>query len=150
MRTMNGFRSARLRRNLTIRELSDLCGISTATIRHCEAGTLEAISLDRVAALASALDISIAEGCRVYEFAGPRQLPLRHPPRNILEAYMAFWDLTVQSLAFMLDVSPQTVSVQCGKKVPSLKYVKQLAEMEEVPVTEFIERYGEGMSCVVL
>lgn len=146
MSLVSGFRSARLRRNLTIQELSHLSGVSVTTIRHCETGALDPVSLDRVAALASALDISIAEGCAFVD-GGPRQLPLRHSPRNVLETYMAFWELTDQALAIILDVSVQTVSVQCARKMPSMKYIRMLAEHEEVSVQDFLTMYGEGTSC---
>ena len=146
MNRISGFRSARLRRNLTIQELSRIAGVSATTIRHCETGALDPISLDRVAALASALDITIAEGI-TFTAGGPRLLPSRHAPRNVLESYMDFWELTDRTLAILLDVSAQTVSVQCSREMPAMKYIRRLADHEEMSVRDFLTMYGEGMLC---
>ena len=145
MSAVNGFRRQRLSRGLTMRQVSDLSGVSPYIIRCCEDGDVENISLNRLLALSSALGLSLSEACRIREAPGRRQRPRRREPRNILENYMAYWELTVQSMALILNVSPQTVSVQCGKHTPAPKYVKRLAEEENMPVCSFVEMYG-GMT----
>ncbi|MGM9607420.1 MAG: helix-turn-helix domain-containing protein [Oscillospiraceae bacterium] len=142
MSTVNGFRHQRLSRGLTMQQMSDLSGVSAYIIRCCEEGNVENITLSRLLALSSALGISLSEGLRVRETPGIRQRPRRREPRNILENYMSYWELTTQGMAVILDVSPQTVSVQCGKSSPALKYVKRLAEEENMTVGSFIHMYG--------
>lgn len=149
MSTVNGFRRRRLSRGLTIRETAQLSGLSPYLIRRCEEGRPEDLPLSRLLALSSALGISISEGCRPAEPLGPRRLPRRHEPRNILERYMAYRELTVQSLAILLDVSPQTVSVQCGRDLPAMKYIRRLADAEDLSVAEFMEMFGGAPSCVL-
>ncbi|MGM9606863.1 MAG: helix-turn-helix domain-containing protein [Oscillospiraceae bacterium] len=132
----------RLSRGLTMQQLAEESGVSAYIIRCCEEGNVENITLSRLLALSSALGISLSEGLRVREAPGIRRRPRRREPRNILENYMAYWELTIQGMAVILDVSPQTVSVQCGKKDPALKYVRRLAEEEGLPVSTFLKLYG--------
>ena len=139
MSTINGFRARRLSRAMTMQQLSDCTGLSLYIIRRCEEGEIERIALRKLLALADALGISIEEGCRLRETKGDRQLPCRHQPRNVLENYMTYWDLTLQGMAMSLDVSVQTVSIQCGKDKPALKYICRLAEEEGVSVLQFEE-----------
>lgn len=141
MSAVNGFRARRLSRGLTMQQLAEESGVSAYTVRCCEEGKTERISLDRLLTLTEALELTLSEACRVRETTGTRQRPRRREPRNVLENYMARWDLTVQGLAVILDVSAQTVSVQCGKKDPSLKYVRRLAEEEGLPVGTFLKLY---------
>lgn len=142
MNTVNGFRHQRLSRGLTMQQVAQLSGVSAYIIRCCEDGDVENITLSRLLVLSSALGISVSEGLRVRETPGLRRRPRRREPRNILENYMAYWELTIQGMAVILNVSPQTVSVQCGKISPAPKYVKRLTEEENMPVHSFVEMYG--------
>lgn len=141
MSIVNGFRAQRLSRGLTMQQLSDLSGLSLYLIRRCEEGSADRVTLANLLALSNTLDISIEEGCRLREIRGDRRLPLRHDPRNLLEAYMAHWDLTLEGLAMILDVSVQTASIQCSKPTPSPKYVRRLAEEENMTVPQFEAMY---------
>ena len=141
MSLINGFRAQRLALGLTMQELSDLSGLSLYLIRRCEDGQAERVTLSHLLTLSAALGISIEEGCRLREARGNRQLPLRHEPRNLLESYMAHWDLTLEGLAMILNVSVQTASIQCSKAVPSPKYIRRLAEEENMTVPQFESMY---------
>ena len=141
MSRINGFQAQRLNRNLTIQETAQLSGVSAYTIRCCEEGRLENISMERLISLTRVLELSFAEACSFRESVGSRKRPRRREPRNVLENYMARWDLTVQGMAAILGVSAQTVSVQCGKEKPAMKYIKRLAEEENLPVSTFVKMY---------
>lgn len=146
MSLVNGFRARRLALGLTMQELSDLSGLSLYLIRRCEEGSAERVTLANLLTLANSLGISIEEGCRLRESRGGRRLPLRHEPRNLLEAYMAHWELTLEGLAMILDVSVQTASIQCSKPTPSPKYVRRLAEEENMTVPQF-ETFYRALQC---
>lgn len=145
MNITTGFRARRLALSLTIRQLSEKSGLSPYIIRRCEEGEFEEVSICRVMALADALGISLTKGCGLFRYTG-RQRPRDHAPRNILENYMAYQDLTLQGMAVILGVSVQTASIQCGKPQPSEKYVKRLALEERMPYPAFVEMYG-AMQC---
>ncbi len=139
---MNGFRARRLALGLTMEETAKKSGLSPYTIRCCEEGDAEQIALYRLLALCKTLDITPDKGCKVMEFPGHRQRPRKREPRNILERYMACKELTLQAMAVLLDVSPQTVSVQCAKRSPAPKYVQRLAEEEDMPLLTFERLYS--------
>lgn len=143
MSVVNGFRAQRLSRGLTRQKLSDLSGLSLYLIRRCEEGQTERTTLANLLTLSNTLGITIKEGCRLREIRGDRHLPLRHEPRNLLEAYMAHWDLTLEGLAVILDVdvSVQTASIQCSKPIPAPKYIRRLAEEENMTVPQFEAMY---------
>lgn len=137
-----GFRTRRLALGWTIQQTSKLSGVSPYIIRCCEAGNFFHISMHRLVALSACLGISVDEGCRMGSPSGNRQRPRRHSPRNILENYMAYWELTLEGLALILDVSTQTASVQCAKEHPAMKYIHLLAEEENMTVDSFLTMYG--------
>lgn len=137
-----GFRARRLTLGWTINQTSELSGISPYIIRCCEDGNLGHITMDRIITLAACLGISVDEACRMRTPSGGRQRPRRHVPRNILENYMAYWELTLEGLAMILDVSAQTVSIQCSKESPAMKYIRLLAEEEHMTVDSFLLMYG--------
>ena len=146
MSIVNGFRARRLALGLTMQELSDQSGLSLYLIRRCEDGQTERITLSNLLTLSFSLGITIEEGCRLREIRGDRRLPLRHGPRNLLEVYMAHWDLTLEGLAVILDVSVQTASIQCSKTSPSPKYIRRLAEEENMTVPQFVAMY-QALHC---
>ena len=146
MTAINGFRARRLECGLSIQQLADLSHLSPYTIRQCERGVLDQITLCRLLTLADTLGISLFEGCRVRLDPGARQRPRRHAPRNILECYMDHWGLTLQGLALILDVSVQTASVQCAKPSPAAKYIQCLAAEEGLSVPAFLEFY-QALAC---
>lgn len=146
MSTVTGFRARRLALGLTMQELSDLCGLSLYLIRRCEDGQAEHTTLAKLLTLSNALGITIEEGCRLREVRGDRRLPLRHEPRNLLEAYMAHWELTLEGLSVILNVSVQTASIQCSKPTPAPKYIRRLAEEEDMTVPQF-ESFYRALQC---
>lgn len=137
-----GFRTRRLALGWTIQQTSKLSGVSPYIIRTCEEGGFSRVSMHRLVALSSCLRITVDEGCRKDNYSGGRQRPRRHSPRNILENYMAYWELTLEGLALILDVSTQTASVQCAKEHPAMKYIHLLAEEENMTVDSFLTMYG--------
>lgn len=137
-----GFRTRRLALGWTIQQTSALSGVSPYIIRCCEEGNFFHISMHRLLTLSSCLGISVGEGCCIAPPSGNRQRPRRHPPRNVLENYMAYWDLTLEGLALILDVSTQTASIQCAKENPAMKYIGLLAEEENMTVDSFLTMYG--------
>lgn len=142
MTAVNGFRARRMSHGLTIQQVAAYSGVSPYIIHRCEEGDFEQVSMYRLIALADTLGISLSEGCRVRQVPGSRQRPRRQEPRNILENYMVHWELTLQGMAVILDVSVQTVSVQCGKADPAMKYIRRLAEEEGMSVHAFVEFYS--------
>lgn len=137
-----GFRTRRLALGWTIQQTSKLSSVSPYIIRCCEAGNFLHISMHRLVALSTCLGITVDEGCRKDNYSGGRQRPRRHSPRNILENYMAYWELTLEGLALILDVSTQTASVQCAREHPAMKYIHLLAEEENMTVDSFLTMYG--------
>lgn len=136
----NGFRAARLACGWSIRQLSEKSGVSPYIIRCCEEGDVDHVALYRLLALTDALGLYPTIALRPAAVA--RQRPRKHPPRNILESYMAYWELTLEGLALILNVSAQTVSVQCAKEHPAMKYIRLLAEEENMTVDSFLLMYG--------
>ena len=137
-----GFRARRLALGWTIRQTAERSGVSPYIIRCCEEGNFFHISMHRLLALSSSLGISVGEACCICTSFGSRRRPRRHPPRNILENYMAYWDLTLEGLALILGVSTQTASIQCAREHPAMKYVHLLAEEENMTVDSFLTMYG--------
>ena len=142
MTVTTGFRSHRLDRGLTVQQLSSHSGISPYIIRHCEEGDFGQVSLYRMLALADTLGISLSEGCRAGQISGARRRPRQQEPRNILECYLLHRALTLRELSEILGVSVQTVSVQCGKNSPSMKYIRRLAEEDGLSIQAFITCYS--------
>ena len=139
--TAYGFRIRRLSLGMTIQQLSRESGLSPHIIRCCEEGDLSHVSLHRVIGLASALDISLSDGGSLQQLSCRRR-PRPQPPRNVLEQYMAYWDLTLEGMAIILGVSLQTVSNQCRKVTPDRKYICRLAEEEGMGEQDFLTMYG--------
>lgn len=138
----SGFRTRRLALGWTIQQTSQLSSVSPYIIRCCEAGDFHQVSMHRLLRLSACLGISLDEGCRMRIPTGIRQRPFRHAPRNILESYMAYRELTLQGLALILGVSAQTASIQCGLPHPATKYIRLLAEEEDMTVDSFVTMYG--------
>lgn len=138
----SGFRTRRLALGWTIQQTSQLSSVSPYIIRCCEEGDLSHVSMHRLIALSACLGISLDEGCRMRIPTGTRQRPRRHEPRNILENYMTYWELTLEGLALILGVSAQTASIQCGLPHPAMKYIRLLAEEENMTADSFLTMYG--------
>lgn len=145
MNRIIGFRAHRLERNLTIQEVAEMSEVSLYTVRCCEEGRVDCISMEKLIALTETLEISFAEACSFREPVGPRKRPRRKEPHNVLEHYMARWNLTAQGMADLLGVSVQTVCIQCGKSTPAMKYVRRLAEAEGMPVETFLQMYQSNI-----
>lgn len=138
---VSGFRIHRLRQNLTIQKTAEQSGLSVYAVRACEDGNVGGMSIEKVLALADALDITIDEGCRFYAWQITKRRVHEKHTHGPLERYMDEKGLSAEGLADMLGVSVQTVSVQRRKPIPNTKYIEFLAKEEGVSVSEFLTRY---------
>ena len=147
---MYGFEYHRDKRHLTQVELAKQAGLALVTIVKLEREIPESTPSGTIFALASALQISMAETIRIYP---NNALALGDHPvvfstsghaGNYLNRYREEKNLTFKELAELIGNSSREAGrIACARPAPLTKHVKALATHEGISVDEFEAQYGD-------
>jgi transcriptional regulator with XRE-family HTH domain len=69
----------RMAKSLSIRDLAELVGVNSGTITRLELGEIQAPAPDKLAAIAEALGLKLADVYAMAHYAVPRELPSMRP-----------------------------------------------------------------------
>ena len=146
---MNGIRFFRKKNKLAIYELSELSGVSGATIHTLEEELNPRTSLSIYMRLAEALNVTIDEMLEDYDpallkdgdrhsYAGKAKVP-----RNPIAVYRHEENLSLQQLAGRMGVTSREWARRiCAEEIASPKLLRRLAAFENITEAEFSRRYA--------
>lgn len=147
MEIMTGTRYFRLRERLPQKGLAEKAGVSIITINHLEHRLPDHWRANTMLKVAQALNVTVtdlltmyASDCCVNQFALRGRYA--HSPINCISQYLYANQHSLRTLAPILHCSYERVRQLCNLQNPPEKYIRRLADYENLTESEFKKKFA--------